>query len=269
MGLRSDEVEGHFLKVGSKAKDSEVFFRDPVLKLCSASGSTPLQQSKFEGFGKRLGNFHSLPCALDGSTPQHAPSFDARPDSRNSVSICGSTPRGSCNDNSICGNVDEASPFGFPEFVLNCEPDGSADVATRPLSKMMGRHGVQADKASDLVESTVSLGDRSLCHRAPLLASVTASLPPAVVGRGPGLSSCRGRRARGGACGVALCCSCCGSGLVDGESDICGRHMDVTWSIRVWYTVRDKLRSVYTKGLGKQSLSVRVPGLGFGNHSKV
>ena len=27
--------------------------------------------------------------------------------------------------------------------------------------------------------------------------------------------------ARGGACGVALCCSCCGSGLVDGEGDIC------------------------------------------------
>ena len=209
-GLRSNEVEGPFLKVGSKAKDSEVFFRDPVLKLCSASGSTPLQQSKFEGFGKRLGNFHSLPCALDGSTPQQAPSF--------------STPRGSCNDNSICANVDEASPFGLPEFVLNCEPDDSEDVATRPLSKMMGRHGVQADKASDLVESTVSLGDRSLCHRAPLLASVTASLllwlvvvlvfhlvvvVVHVVG----------------ACGVALCCSCCGSGLVDGESDICGRCM--------------------------------------------
>ena len=60
----------------------------------------------------------------------------------------------------------------------------------------MGRHGVKADKASDLVESRVSLGDRSLCHRAPLLACVTASLPSAVVGRGPGLSSCRGRRAR-------------------------------------------------------------------------
>ena len=29
------------------------------------------------------------------------------------------------------------------------------------------------------------------------------------------------------------------------------------------------LRDVLTKGLGKQSPSVRVPGLGFGNHSKV
>ena len=27
--------------------------------------------------------------------------------------------------------------------------------------------------------------------------------------------------ARGGACGIARCCSCCGSGLVDGEGDIC------------------------------------------------
>ena len=61
------------MKVGSKAKDCEVFFRDPVLK--------------FEGFGKRLGNFHPLPCALDGSTPQQAPSFD--------VSIRGSTPHSS------------------------------------------------------------------------------------------------------------------------------------------------------------------------------
>ena len=34
--------------------------------------------------------------------------------------------------------------------------------------------------------------------------------------------------ARGGACGVALCCSCCGSGLVDGESDTCGRCMSGT-----------------------------------------
>ena len=56
-GLKNDE--GPFLKVGSKAKDCEVFFHDPVLK--------------FEGFGKRLGNFHPLPCALDGSTPQQAP----------------------------------------------------------------------------------------------------------------------------------------------------------------------------------------------------
>ena len=31
--------------------------------------------------------------------------------------------------------------------------------------------------------------------------------------------------ARGGACGVALCCSRCGSVLVDGESDTCGRCM--------------------------------------------
>ena len=172
--LKNDE--GPFLKVGSKVKDCEVFSRDPVLKPCSASGSTPLRQSKFEGFGKRLGNFHLLPSALDGSTPQPAPSFDDSPDPRNSISICGSTPRGSCNDISICGNVDEASLFFFAEFVLNCEPDGSEDVATRPLSKMIGRHGVQADKASDFVESTVSLGDRSLCHRAPHLASVTASL---------------------------------------------------------------------------------------------
>ena len=190
--LKNDE--GPFLKVGSKVKECEVFSRDPVLNLCSASGSTPLRQSKFEGFGKRLGKFHLLPSALDGSTPQPAPSFE----------ICGSTPRGSCNDNSICGNVDGASLFGFPEFVLNSEPDGSEEVATRPLSKMMGRHGVQADKASDFVESTVSLGDRSLCHRAPHLASVTASLPSAVVGRGPGLSSCRGRRARWSGCGSAL-----------------------------------------------------------------
>ena len=34
--------------------------------------------------------------------------------------------------------------------------------------------------------------------------------------------------ARGGARGVALCCSCCGSGLVDGESDIYGRCMSGT-----------------------------------------
>ena len=45
--------------------------------------------------------------------------------------------------------------------------------------------------------------------------------------------------------------------------------MDVTCSIRVWNTVMDKLRDVFTKGLGKQSQSARVPGLGFGNHSKV
>ena len=44
---------------------------------------------------------------------------------------------------------------------------------------------------------------------------------------------------------------------------VCWGHMDVRRSIRVWNTVRDKLRSVFTKELGKQSLSVRVPGLGF------
>ena len=50
--LKNDE--GPFLKVGSKAKNCEVFSRDPVLK--------------FEGFGKRPVNFHPFPCALDGST---------------------------------------------------------------------------------------------------------------------------------------------------------------------------------------------------------
>ena len=58
------------------------------------------------------------------------------------VSKSGSTPRGSCNDNSICGNVDEASLLGVPEFVFNCEPDGSEGVATRPLSEMMVRQGL-------------------------------------------------------------------------------------------------------------------------------
>ena len=170
---------------------------------------------------------HASPC---GSTPPVVQHRAAAASSSSGtlfaksfpVSKGGSTPRGSCNDSSICGNVDEASPFGFPEFVLNCEPDGSEDVATRPLSKMMGRHGVKADKASDLVESRVSLGDRSLCHRAPLLASVTASLPSAVVGRGPGLPSCRGRRARWSGRGSALCCSCCGLDLVGGNGSTCG-----------------------------------------------
>ena len=84
------------MKAGSKAKDSRVFFRDQVLKLCSASGSTRLQQSKFEGFGKRLGNLVSFPCAHDGSTLQQAPSFDVSPEClRNPVSICGSTPHSS------------------------------------------------------------------------------------------------------------------------------------------------------------------------------
>ena len=108
---------------------------------------------------------HASPCRSTLPVVQHRAA--AAPSSSGTllaksfpVSKDGSTSRGSCNDNSICGNVDEASPFGFPEFVLNCEPDGSEDVATRPLSKMMGRHGVKADKASDLVESRVSLGDR-------------------------------------------------------------------------------------------------------------
>ena len=61
-----------------------------------------------------------------------------------------------------------------------------------------------------------------MCHRAPLLASVTASLPSAVVGRGPGLSSCRGRRARWSGRGSPLCCSCCGLGLVGGNGSTCG-----------------------------------------------
>ena len=142
------------------------------------------------------------------------------------VSMGGSTPCGSCNDNSICGNVDEASLLGVPEFVLNCELDGSEGVATKPLSKMMVRHGVKADKASDLVENRVSLGigfgDHSLCHRAPLPTSVTASLPSAVVGCGPGPSSRRGRRARWSGRGSALCCSCCGLDLVGGNGDTCG-----------------------------------------------
>ena len=62
----------------------------------TASGSTPLQQPNFEGFGKRLGNLVSFPCAHDGSTPQQAPSFDVSQGClRNPVSICGSTPHGS------------------------------------------------------------------------------------------------------------------------------------------------------------------------------
>ena len=146
------------MKVGSKAKDCEVFSRDPVLKLCSASGSTPLRQSKFEGFGKRLGNFHLRSRALlmvqHHNKRQVLMTVQIREiQFRSAVQHRAA----SCNDNSICGNVDEASLFGFPEFVLNCEPDGSEHVATRPLSKMMGRHGVLADTGICIcVETTVS-----------------------------------------------------------------------------------------------------------------
>ena len=69
-GKIKEEEKRPFLKAGSKAKDSSFFFRDPVLKLCTASGSTPLQQSKFEGFGKLLGNLVSFACAHYGSTAQ-------------------------------------------------------------------------------------------------------------------------------------------------------------------------------------------------------
>ena len=68
--------------------------------------------------------------------------------------------------------------------------------------------------------------------------------------------------ARGGACGVALCCSCCGSGLwmerVTLVGGACRGHMDVAMFNSCVVHGEDKLRSVYTKGLEKQSLSVRV-----------
>ena len=50
-GQTQEEDERPFLKAGPKAEDSRTPFRDPVLNFCTASGSTPLQQPKFEGLG--------------------------------------------------------------------------------------------------------------------------------------------------------------------------------------------------------------------------
>ena len=79
--------------------------------------------------------------------------------------------------------------------------------------------------------------------------------------------------ARGGACGVALCCSCCGSELVDGEDDICGMCMSGTHGCDMFNSCvvhgEGQVAKRVHQGVGETSLSVRVPGLGFGDHSKV
>ena len=202
---------------------------------------------KFEGFGKRLGYFHPFPCALDGSTPQQAPSFD--------VSTRSSTPHSSSRrlKATACLRLETSLNVGTPAE-YKCETGGQY-LATGSDEQ----HASVLDFSScfervESVQCRVSRVNAMLSparHLTPVEHSLTA---------------------RGGACGVALCCSRCGSVLVDGESDTCGcacrGHMDVTCSIRVWNTVMDKLRDVFIIGLGKQSQSVRVPGPGFGNHSK-
>ena len=50
---------------------------------------------------------------------------------------------------------------------------------------------------------------------------------------------------------------------------VCYWHMETMHEIRVWGTVKGKVQSMCMKWLEKQSRSVRVLGLGFGNHSKV
>ena len=132
-GFREDEVQGPFL---TEKKSG-----------CSPSVESTKESNIFQGHKKLLGTVlgaetvlnigsHASPC---GSTPpvvQHraAAAFSSSGTlvaKSFPVSKGGSTHRGSCNDNSICGTVDETSPFGFPEFVFNCEPDGSEDVATK------------------------------------------------------------------------------------------------------------------------------------------
>ena len=111
-------------------------------------------------------------------------------------------------------------------------------VATKLLSEMMGRHGVGADKASDLVvgreSSHISFGPSSSCHRAPLPASVSVSLPSSVVGRGECLVSGRGRVARRAGRGSALCCTCCGLDLVGGNDNICGECLSRAFGDGSW-----------------------------------
>ena len=64
-------------------------------------------------------------------------------------------------------------------------------------------------------------GDHSLCHRAPLHSSLSASLPSSVVGRGLGLVSGGGRVARW-AGRVSALCPCCGLDHVGGNDNMCG-----------------------------------------------
>ena len=79
--------------------------------------------------------------------------------------------------------------------------------------------GVQSASELDILscfESAESVQSR--------VSRVSAMLSPA-----PHLTSVEhSSTARGVACGVALCCSCCGLDLVDGEDDICGMCMSGT-----------------------------------------
>ena len=155
---------------------------------------------KFEGFGKRLDNFHPLPCAL---TPQQAPSFD--------VSIRGSTPHSSSR------RLKAAA-------CLRSETSLNAGTAAEYKCETGGQYletGSDEQHASELdipscFESVESVQSR--VSRVNAMLSPTRYLTPVEHSLTP----------RGRACGVALCCSCCGSGLVDGESDTCGWCMSGT-----------------------------------------
>ena len=174
------------MKVGSKAKDCEVFSRDPVLK--------------FEGFGKRHGNFHPFPCALDGSTPQQAPSFD--------VSIGGSTPHSSSRRLKATA-------------CLKSETSLNAGTAAEYKCETGGQY-----LATGSDEQHASVLDFSSCFESVESVQCRVSRVNAMLSPARHLTPVEhSLTARGGACGVALCCSRCGSVLVDGESDTCGRCM--------------------------------------------
>ena len=172
----------------------------------------PLQQSKFEGFGKRLGNLVSFPCAYDGSTPQQAPSFYVSPEClRNPVSICGSTPHSSSRRLKATARFrSETSSITGTAAEYKCVTGGQC------LSTGSGGQSASELDIPSCFESAESVQSRA--------SRVSAMLSPARHHTSVEHSSA----ARGGACGVALCCSCCGLDLVDGEDDICGMCMSET-----------------------------------------
>ena len=183
-------------------------------------------------FGKRLGNLVSFPCAHDGSTPQQAPSFDVSPEcSRNPVSICGSTPHSSSRRLKATACLrSETSLIAGTAAEYKCVTGGQY------LST-----GSDGQRASELDIPSCFESAESVQSR---VSRVNAMLSPARHLTSVEHSS----TARGGACGLHCVVHVVVWTLwmekVTFMGCVCRGHMDVTRSIRVWNTVRDKLRSV-------------------------
>ena len=253
-GKIKEEDKRPCLKAGPKAKDSRMFFRDPVLKFCTATGSTPLQQSKFEGFGKRLGNLVSFPCAHDGSTPQQAPSVDVSQGCLNPVSICGSTPHSILTSTETKRLKAPASLRSETSLITGTAVEYKCVTGWQCLSTgSRGQSASQLDIPS-CFESAESVQSR--------VSRVSAMLSPARHHTSVEHSSVAWCGACGLHCVVHVVVWTLWEEWMTFVGCACWRHMEVTCSIRVWNTVRDKLQSMCIKGLRKQSQRVRVLGLG-------